>query len=155
MFNTLFFSSENRAVYEIMSKNVVEPDVTKYDKMWHVRWARPRALAPTRTHVRPRTHPRAHAQKNIIYILLFHGNNDSWRLLKVMLYVHCLSCDCVLHIRLISYVYRHWITESQRKSFYDRPVILQYTHISWYKMSDSDWAFLVGRFARVDSLYFW
>ena len=32
-----FFSSENRTVYEIMSKNVVEPDVTKYDKMWHAR----------------------------------------------------------------------------------------------------------------------
>ena len=56
MFSNFFF--ENRAVYEIMSKNIVKPERPQMP-IWHMRvacW-----IKATRSHTRPRIHPCTHA----------------------------------------------------------------------------------------------
>ena len=83
------FFSENRVVYEIMSKNMVEPErPITVCRMRVVCWiskatcekahTRTRAPAPNRTDActRPRTHTHTHKHTQYTYyFLLFHGNN--------------------------------------------------------------------------------
>ena len=79
MFNNFFFSSENRAVYELMSKNVVEPERPQV-AIWRMRvecWISKATRAQVHASARARTHTHAG--------VLFHGNS-------VALYAHCLSC---------------------------------------------------------------
>ena len=116
------FFSENHAVSEIMSKNLVEPERTQ--TIWRLRvaywiskptraWRHARPCAPTltlpptlsyslshtQTHARPQAYAclqpraRAHARtRKYVIIIAFHGNNDLRTLLNVTLNVHCLSC---------------------------------------------------------------
>jgi hypothetical protein len=86
--------SENRAVYEIMSKNMVEPDGSqtircKCFSCWISEAIRAKAHAcerapipvPTPTHplthtpTHTHTHAHTHAQRNMQYLSLFHGDN--------------------------------------------------------------------------------
>ena len=73
--------SENRSVYEIMSKNVVDPEGTQ--TIWRVRLAysiskpiraqaHARACAPTPIQ---QTHPHTHTHKYVI-LIAFHGNSS-------------------------------------------------------------------------------
>ena len=75
MFSNFFFS-ENHAVYEIMSKNVVEPEATNDVTIWRIRVAcwiseatRTHALAyepgHSHAHTHTRTQERAHTQTNM------------------------------------------------------------------------------------------
>ena len=66
-----FFSPENRTVYEIMSKNVVEPErphmtIWRRIACWVSKAKRARARSTTPTHKRARTHVRTHPRRNII-----------------------------------------------------------------------------------------
>jgi hypothetical protein len=99
----IFFFSENRTVYEIIPKNVVETEGPQMTSQYgayalHAGIARlhacMRMYTPTRpgTYTHSRTHAHAYTQINMYYLLLFHGNNDSRTRLDVMLYVHCVSC---------------------------------------------------------------
>jgi hypothetical protein len=103
--------SENRSVYEIMSKNMVELERTH--TIWRLRvayWiskqAHVRALAPTPTHSHtdahacrhPRARTRTHTQRTMSYLLL-----STVTLLNVTLHVHYLSCylcDCFVLVAL-------------------------------------------------------
>ena len=62
------FFSENLAVYEIVSKNMVEPERPQMT-LWRMRVAYCRSTA-TRMHLPARTFPRTE-----IYVLLCHSNN--------------------------------------------------------------------------------
>jgi hypothetical protein len=68
MFSNFF--SENRAVNEIMSKNMVEPEVSHDVTIWHIRVAQWTSKA-TCTHVRAHghapghTYPRTHARTDV------------------------------------------------------------------------------------------
>jgi hypothetical protein len=84
---TLF--SEDRAVYEIMSKNVVEPErpqitIWRCFACWISKAIHAQAhtlglaLTPTRTRAHSSTH--THSEKYII--LLFHGNSSSANALR-------------------------------------------------------------------------
>jgi hypothetical protein len=80
--------SENHAVYEIMSKNLVEPERPQMT-IWRsvACWISKTTRASTRsrlctpithpyTHAHAHTHERAHVHiQNMQYLLLFHGNN--------------------------------------------------------------------------------
>jgi hypothetical protein len=75
MFSTSF--SENRTVYEMMSKNMVEtegPQMTSQHGAYalHAGLARLHAQA----HAPGCQHASTHAQTNMYYLLHFHGNND-------------------------------------------------------------------------------
>ena len=97
MLLAITFSSKHCAVNE-MSKNVAETGATNDITIWRIRlacWiseatrvhAHARVHAPR--HPLARTRARAYGQ---IYLILFHGNNDSKTRLSVALYVHYLSC---------------------------------------------------------------
>ena len=68
--------SENRAVYEIMWKNMVDPDRPE-TTIWRMRIA----CWITKT---TDTHTHTHSEYIIIYLLLFHGNNG---------YANASHCD--------------------------------------------------------------
>jgi hypothetical protein len=88
------FFSENRAVYEKMSKNLVEPE-----RLQMTIW-RPFGYSiskVTRAQRRPRaytyTHARMHAHTAACNACCFFTTPVfSWTSLIVRLYVHCLSC---------------------------------------------------------------
>ena len=44
-------------------------------------------------HVPRHPHIHTHTQTNMLYLLLFHSNNDSGTRLNITLYIHCLSCS--------------------------------------------------------------
>ena len=103
MFYTQQLFSENRTVYEIMSKNVVEtegPQMTWQYGAYALRaelagfymhlcaYKRPRARVPTCTNSRASMH----TQTNIWSSLLFHGKNISQILLNITSCIHCPSC---------------------------------------------------------------
>jgi hypothetical protein len=102
IFNNFFFFFLNCAVYEIMSKNVMEPEGPQMtSQLWRTCiacWIKARLQACTRMLMQPgtcihacalRTHTHTHTQICNIY-WVFHGNNDSRMHLSVTLYVHCL-----------------------------------------------------------------
>ena len=93
--------SENRAVYKIMSKNMVEPERTP--TIWRLRvayWiskptrsqAHARARAPKTTHPLTHTHTHTHAHRNMCYLFLSTATMVSRTRLIVTIHVHCLSC---------------------------------------------------------------
>ena len=96
--------SENRAVYDIMSKNMVEPERTQMTSQYgacvlHAGQVRLRARAHTSTHKRAHetTHAsintHAHAHKEICNTYCFStASVVTWTHPNVMLCVHCLSC---------------------------------------------------------------
>ena len=73
--------SENRAVYEKMSKNLLDPE--RPQTIWRMRvecWiskaTRTKAHAWTvHPHVQPRARTHTNTHRNIQYLLLFHGNS--------------------------------------------------------------------------------
>ena len=76
MFNNSF--SENHAIYEIMWKNMVEPDRPQMT-IWCMRIAC-RIHTPTNTH------------SECVILPAFSLQDGAWTHLKVMLRVHCMSC---------------------------------------------------------------
>jgi hypothetical protein len=81
-----------------MSKNMVEPDGLQgrhnmantsfmLDKQGYMH-----ARTCTRPCARVHARTRARARTNMLYLLCFHGNNDSRMRLNVKSYVHCQSC---------------------------------------------------------------
>jgi hypothetical protein len=94
MFNNFFL--ENRAVYEIMWKNMVKAeeatnDVTTWRTCFVYRISKAtRTHANAHAHAPGHTHARAHTHTNMQHVLLFHGNNDSRARFSVTLYEHCL-----------------------------------------------------------------
>jgi hypothetical protein len=93
MFSNFFF--ENRAVYEIMSKNIVKPERPQMP-IWHMRvacW-----IKATRSHTRPRIHACTHTRASI-YVHVNAEISNIYRFptattvsrtrLSVTLYVHC------------------------------------------------------------------
>jgi hypothetical protein len=97
-----FFPPENRTVYEIMSKNVVEtegPQMTSQYGAYALRAGKTRLHSRMRTHTTtpPGTHTHARTRMNTQtskwFLLLFHSNSDSQTRLDVTSYVHCLSCQ--------------------------------------------------------------
>ena len=108
VFNTF---SENRAIYETMSKNLVEPQ--RRQKRWRLRMAywmskstraqayvRFCAPTPTPPHKYTRTDARTHTQAltHSRVILLFHGNSGFGTRLKVVLYVHLFVFFSTLYV---------------------------------------------------------
>jgi hypothetical protein len=108
-----FFSSENRAVFEIMSKKVVEPErpqltIWRRVAYWISKATRPQAhscvCAPTPTHTRTHTHTHththllthirthAHTDKYVSYLCFLTPTVVSRTRLIVTLYVRGLSC---------------------------------------------------------------
>ena len=92
MFNNFF--SENRTVYEIMSKNMVDPEATNDVTIWRIRIAcwiskiiRTHAHAHAHAPGHPYTHVRTqlHTQQNIILVAFA-------RHLHAILYLHCRYC---------------------------------------------------------------
>ena len=86
------FFPDNHAIYEIMSKNIAEPE--SQQTIWSMRtawWitkatrAQAHALASTPTP----THTHAHAQK---YTYCLSMARISWTRLSVTWCIHCLSC---------------------------------------------------------------
>ena len=73
---------ENRAIYEIMWKSIVEPGRSQMT-IWHMHipcWA-----------LRLQTHTH-----NMKYLLLFHCNSSCAQVPQYSLYVHCLHvCMCL------------------------------------------------------------
>jgi hypothetical protein len=86
--SAIFFPPSNRTVYEIMSKNMMEPERTQ--TIWRQRM--PYGISKfTRGRARAGAHARTHT--------LTHNTDCfskatvvSWTRLSVTLYVHCLSC---------------------------------------------------------------
>ena len=98
MFSNFF--SENREVYEIMSKNEVEPKRPQMAIRWRVAcWiskatraqAHAIARAPTFTYMRAHARTGLHTEicKNCCFST---ATMVSWTHLSVTLYIHCLSC---------------------------------------------------------------
>ena len=92
MFSTFF--SENRAIYEITSKNVVEPErlqVALWRRVvcWTSKATRASARALTPTHSPTRAY--MHIEICNTYCFLT-ATLVSWMRLRVTVYVHCLSC---------------------------------------------------------------
>jgi hypothetical protein len=91
---THILCSENRAVYEIMSKTVVETEGPQMTSQYGA-YALRAGLA--------KLHARTHKQTNKYYLLLLHGNTDSRTRLDVTLHVHCLSCIILKEVKLALY----------------------------------------------------
>ena len=95
------FLSENRSVYEIMSKNVVEPERPQIIRRMpccmldEYGYTRASTSPRQRTHTHARTHPRARARAHtqICNTYCFStATMVSWTRLSVTVYAHCLSC---------------------------------------------------------------
>jgi len=82
MFKIYFF--ENRAVYEVMWKNLVQPDKPKITILYG---AEKMGFACRVTKIRTDTHI-----YYVQYLWLFHGNNGYRKRINGMLHVHCLFC---------------------------------------------------------------
>ena len=139
------FFPEKRAFYEIMSKNMVQPERTQTIKRLRVAYwikqaytrASTRRRSCTHTHVpiHPRTSARGRMRMasptHAHTLIALHGNSVSWTRFNVTSHVHCLS---VLFNLLI------WNSRWQRQAAYDTfilrrigAVILVFTYIyfSW------------------------
>ena len=103
MSNDFFSSSENRALYDKMSKNVLEIEVTNDITIWRIRVScrinratrtqeHAHAHAPRHppTQTQARTHARTGTTYTYKYFLLFHSNSDTRTRFSATLYVHCL-----------------------------------------------------------------
>jgi hypothetical protein len=101
-----FFPFENHAAYEIVWKNIVEPDRPQRP-IWRMRftcWMN-RALslsiyththAHTRTHIRTHTHVHTHTHRICNTYCFSRTTMVTRTLLSVTLYLHCLSFFSVL-----------------------------------------------------------
>jgi hypothetical protein len=110
-----FFFPQNRANFEMMWKNVAEPETTKQNIMWCMRvtfrisWATgahahahdyapktPRARAHTHTHTHTCAHARTHSRPHIVkYVTHLTVPLQQWffeRASLLALHVHCLPC---------------------------------------------------------------
>jgi hypothetical protein len=105
---------ENRAVCEIMSTKLVEPEIPQ--AIWprwisegtcaraHDRTRTPTPTcmhSPTRVHTHTHTHThtegeRERERERYVILIPFRRQVVSWTRLIVTLYVYCLSCDCLL-----------------------------------------------------------
>ena len=99
MFSNFFFFFENRAIYEIMSKNTKpeSPSVTIWRislSCWVIKDTRAQthacACAHTHTHTRKRAHILTHSVCNSYCFST--ATMTTWTRLSVALHVHCLSC---------------------------------------------------------------
>jgi hypothetical protein len=101
---TFFFFSENRTVYEIMSKNVVVtegPQMTSQYGAYALRaglarlYARMGMHTPTRpgTHMHARTRKHAHTDQYIIHIAFTQPHYYVLRTLPVLLFLD-VCCEC-------------------------------------------------------------
>jgi hypothetical protein len=93
MFDNIF--SENRAVYEIMSKNVVEPErpqmkTWRHVACWIIKATRAEAHARTRATPPPRARTHTHTQISNTYCICT-ATTVSRMVLNVTLYVRCPS----------------------------------------------------------------
>jgi hypothetical protein len=100
---SITFFSENRAVYEIKSRNIVEPETPQTIRPMLVAcWiskatreqAHGRSNAPTsiHTHAHSSPHPHAHSHTKICNIYFFStAKMVSWTGVNITLYVHCLT----------------------------------------------------------------
>jgi hypothetical protein len=90
--------SENRAFYEIMSKNMVEPWTPQMAK-WRLRSPCTHTHTHTHPHTPPHTHTHTHpsTHTHTIYIYIYNiyyfstTTMVSWTGLSITLYVYCLS----------------------------------------------------------------
>ena len=100
-----FFCFENRAVYEIMSKNVVQrnrPQITIWCHVacWISKTTRAQeqaqARAPTTTYIHAQNHPRrrarTHTDQEIIIFIAFPLQQLFRESAWMLCYMHCLSC---------------------------------------------------------------
>ena len=83
------FLPENRAIYEKISKNMMEPE--RPQTIWSMRFAwRIHARKHTSAPMHPHTH--THTDQYVIITAFPQQQWFSWTRLRVTLYVHCLSC---------------------------------------------------------------
>ena len=122
------FLSEGLAVYEIMSKNMMEPERTR--TVWHLRvayWiskptraqahARARTPSPTHTHTRMHAHirmpsptharARMHTYKYVI-LIAFHGNWFCERA-SILRYTYIASLVCSEIDNKHACTHAHWV----------------------------------------------
>jgi hypothetical protein len=92
------FLFENRAVYEIISKNIVKPEATNDVTVWRIRFAC-RISKTTRTHIHARAHapghPHTHALAHIhrkIYNMYCFSKAKTIRERASMLRYTCIAC---------------------------------------------------------------
>ena len=80
---------ENRAVYEILSKNLVQPEGPQMTSQFGAHWISKTIY--THTHARAHASGRTHTHR---YIIIIAFSRQQWfaNALNVTLYVHCLSC---------------------------------------------------------------
>ena len=84
-----FFFSENCIVYEIMSKNMMEPDRPQLAIWWHIAcWLNKTTCVQVHTCARAPTHTKISNT-----YCFFTATVVSWTHLNVTLYIHCLSCN--------------------------------------------------------------
>jgi hypothetical protein len=94
MFN-YFFSPENRVVYEITSKNIVEPEGPQLTAtIWSIRvacWISKATCTHAYVHAHVSGHPHARTNRHICSTYCFStATVVSRKRFSVMLYVHCL-----------------------------------------------------------------
>ena len=116
MFNNFF--SENRAVYEIMSKHYAEPE--KQQAMWRMRaayWINKATREKAHVHALATTYIHTHTHTEVCNTYCFStATMVSWRRLIVTLCVHCLSCFVTLYIGLNKTYYRLCLGMFQNQS---------------------------------------
>ena len=90
MLNDFFL---NRSVYEIMSKNVVEPERPQVASQYATCYMHERACTCPRASAHTRTRARAHTHAHKYVILLFHGNSSYVvRSFSVLFYIILFTC---------------------------------------------------------------
>jgi hypothetical protein len=97
------FSSENRAVYEIISKKILWG---LRGHKWRHKMAHTRCMLDkqgyTHTHTNPSGHPHTRTRTHLRTICNAYcfstSTKVSWTFLNVKLYIHCLSCYLVISV---------------------------------------------------------